>query len=127
MLRRSPLALALVAAVAVVAGCATGPRPHFQDNAAVGGAPGSSTGDAGVDNVLSLLEGNDTVGAGTTHQQRLLSNWFRLRGQFVEGTLQVIGLGGGTSSYRRQPDGTLAVTQTWLGAVSRSTMTRAPE
>jgi putative ABC transport system substrate-binding protein len=72
-------------------------------------------------------EGNDTVGAGTTHQQRLLSNWFRLRGQFVEGTLQVIGLGGGTSSYRRQPDGTLAVTQTWLGAVSRSTMTRAPE
>src|SRR5262249_9137183 len=72
-------------------------------------------------------EGNDTVGAGTTHQQRLLSNWFHLRGQFVEGTLQVIGLGGGPSSARRQPDGTLAVTQTWLGAVSRSTMTRTPE
>jgi putative ABC transport system substrate-binding protein len=72
-------------------------------------------------------EGHDTVGTGTTHQQRLLSNWFRLRGQFVEGALQVIGLGGGTSSYRRQPDGTLAVTQTWLGGVSRATMTRAPE
>jgi putative tryptophan/tyrosine transport system substrate-binding protein len=72
-------------------------------------------------------EGNDTVGAGTPHQQRILSNWFRLRGQFVEGALQVTGLGGGISRYRRQPDGTLAVTLTWLGGVSRATMTRAPE
>jgi ABC-type uncharacterized transport system substrate-binding protein len=72
-------------------------------------------------------EGNDTVGAGTTHQQRLLSNWFRLPGQFVEGALQVIGPGGGIFRYRQQPDGTLAVTLTWLGAMSRATMTRAPE
>jgi hypothetical protein len=72
-------------------------------------------------------EGSDTVGAGTTHQQRILSNWFRLRGHFVEGALQVTGLGGGIFRYRRQPDGMLAVTLTWLGAVLRATMTRAPE
>ena len=72
-------------------------------------------------------EGHDTVGAGTTHQRQLLSNWFRLRGQFVEGVLQMTGPGGGIFRYRRQPDGTLAVTLTWLGAVSRATMTRAPE
>jgi putative ABC transport system substrate-binding protein len=77
--------------------------------------------------LVIFAQGNDTVGAGTTHQQRILSNWFRLRGQFVEGALQVIGPGGAIWSYRRQPDGTLAVTQTWLGAVSRATMTRAPE
>ena len=74
-----------------------------------------------------FAEGHDTVGAGTAHQVRIPSNWFRLRGQFVEGTLQVTGPGGGIFKYRRQQDGTLAVTLTWLGAVSRSSMTRAPE
>src|SRR5262249_3732770 len=72
-------------------------------------------------------EGSGAVGAGTTHQLRLLSNWFRLPGQFVEGALQVTGPGGAIWRYHQQPDGTLAVTQTWLGAVSRATMTRAPE
>ena len=71
--------------------------------------------------------GNGTVGAGTAHPRRVLSNWHRLRGQFVEGTLQVSLPGGGTLSYRLQPDGTLAATQTWHGEVSHATMTRAPE
>jgi ABC-type uncharacterized transport system substrate-binding protein len=71
--------------------------------------------------------GNGTVGAGTAHPQRVLSNWFRVRGQFVEGTLQVSGPGGGTLSYRRQPDSTLAATLTMGGAVSHATMTRAQE
>jgi putative ABC transport system substrate-binding protein len=70
---------------------------------------------------------NGTGGAGTVHPQRFLSGWVRTRGQFVEGALQVTGPGGSTQSYRRQPDGTLAVTLTWLGGVSRATMTRAPE
>ena len=40
--------------------------------------------------------GNGTVGAGTAHPRRVLSDWQRLRGQFVEGTLQVSLPGGGT-------------------------------
>ena len=64
--------------------------------------------------------GNGTVGAGTAHPRRVLSNWFRVRGQFVEGTLQVSLPGGGTWSYRLQPDGTLAATLTWRsGGVTR--------
>jgi putative ABC transport system substrate-binding protein len=70
---------------------------------------------------------NGITGAGTPPQRQLLSNWFRLRGQFVEGALQVTGPGGGIFRYRLQPDGTLAVTLTWRVAVSRATMTRAPE
>jgi hypothetical protein len=70
---------------------------------------------------------NGTGGAGTAHPQRFLSDWVRTRGQFVEGALQVFGPGGSTQSYRQRPDGTLAATQTWLGGVSRATMTRAPE
>jgi ABC-type uncharacterized transport system substrate-binding protein len=71
--------------------------------------------------------GNGTAGAGTAHPQPVLSNWFRVPGKFVEGTLQVSVPYGATLSYRRQPDGTLAATHTWRGAVSRATMTRAPE
>jgi hypothetical protein len=71
--------------------------------------------------------GSGTVGAGTAHPRRVLSDWQRLRGQFVEGTLQVSLPGGATLIYRLQPDGTLAATQTWRGAASRVTMTRAPE
>ena len=71
--------------------------------------------------------GNGTVGAGTAHPRRVLSDWQRLRGQFVEGALQVSLPGGGTWSYRLQPDGTLAATQTWHGEVSHATMTRAQE
>ena len=67
------------------------------------------------------------MGAGTTHQQRFLSDWYRLRGQFVEGTLQVTRPRGATLIYRLQPDGTLAVTLTWRGEVSHATMTRAQE
>jgi hypothetical protein len=49
----------LLGVVAVAAGCATGPRPHFATtNAAVGGATGTPTGDAGADRVLALLESN---------------------------------------------------------------------
>jgi hypothetical protein len=70
---------------------------------------------------------NGTVGAGTAHPRRVLSNWFRLRGQFVEGTLQVSLPDGRTLSYRLQPDGTLAVTVPSRSEVSRVTMTRAPE
>ncbi|HKA54711.1 MAG TPA: ABC transporter substrate-binding protein [Candidatus Binatia bacterium] len=71
--------------------------------------------------------GNSTGGAGTVHPQRLESDWLRLRGHFVEGTLQMSLPGGATLICRLQPDGTLAATQTWRGAVSRATMTRAPE
>ena len=71
--------------------------------------------------------GNGTVGTGTANPQRALSNWHRLRGKFVEGTLQVSFAGGATGSYRLQPDGTLAATRTWRGEVSRATMTRAQE
>jgi putative ABC transport system substrate-binding protein len=71
--------------------------------------------------------GNGTVGAGTAHPWPVLSNWFRVRGQFVEGALQVSLPGGGTWSYRRQPDGTLAATLTLRSGVSHVTMTRAPE
>jgi len=71
--------------------------------------------------------GNGTVGAGTATPLRVPSDWQRLRGQFVEGTLQVSLPGGATLSYRLQPDGTLAATQTWRGEVSRATMTRMQE
>jgi putative tryptophan/tyrosine transport system substrate-binding protein len=73
-----------------------------------------------------LAWGNGTVGAGTAHSRRLLSNWQRLRGKFVEGTLQMSFPNGITEIYRLQPDGTLAATNTWRGGeVSRATMTRA--
>jgi putative ABC transport system substrate-binding protein len=71
--------------------------------------------------------GNGTVGAGTAHPRPVLSNWFRVRGQFVEGALQVSLPGGGTWSYRRQPDGTLAATMTFRSGVSHVTMTREHE
>jgi putative ABC transport system substrate-binding protein len=71
--------------------------------------------------------GNGTQEASTARPTRVLSDWFRVRGQFVEGTLQVSGPGSATWSYRRQPDGTLVATLTRRGAVSRATMTRAPE
>jgi putative ABC transport system substrate-binding protein len=71
--------------------------------------------------------GNGTVGAGTAHPRPVLSNWFRVRGQFVEGALQVSLPGGGTWSYRRQPDGTLAATLTLPSGVSHVTMTRVQE
>jgi len=71
--------------------------------------------------------GNGIAGAGTGNPSRFLSNWDRLRGQFVEGALQVSTPGGATQSYRLQPGGTLAATRTWRGEVSRATMTRAPE
>jgi len=70
--------------------------------------------------------GNGTEGVGTAHPRRVLSNWHRVRGQFVEGTLQV-SLPNATGSYRLQPDGTLAATLTWRGKTSRATMTRALE
>ena len=68
--------------------------------------------------------GNITFGAGTALAGRMLSTWKRERGTFIEGTLQV-SYGGYTSSYRLQPDGTLAATATWRNAISRATMTRA--
>jgi putative ABC transport system substrate-binding protein len=71
--------------------------------------------------------GNGTAGAGTANLQRVPSDWQRLRGQFVEGTLQVSLPSGATLSYRLQPDGTLAATQTWHGKVSHATMTRVQE
>jgi hypothetical protein len=71
--------------------------------------------------------GNGTVGAGTAHPRPVLSNWFRVRGQFVESTLQVSLPDGRTLSYRLQPDGTLAVTVHSRGEVSRATMTRVQE
>ena len=70
---------------------------------------------------------NGTVGAGTERPRRVLSNWFRLRGQFVEDTLQVSLPDGRILSYRRQPDGTLAVTVHSRGEVSHVTMTRMQE
>jgi hypothetical protein len=77
--------------------------------------------------LLIVAAGNGIVGAGTAHPQRVPSDWQRLRGQFVEGTLQVSLPGGATLSYRRQPDGTLAAMQTWRGEVSRASMTRVQE
>jgi putative ABC transport system substrate-binding protein len=71
--------------------------------------------------------GNGTVGAGTAHPRPVLSNWFRVRGQFVEGALQVSLPGGGTWSYRRQPDGTLVATLTLRSVVSHVTLTRVQE
>jgi putative tryptophan/tyrosine transport system substrate-binding protein len=71
--------------------------------------------------------GNGTMGAGTANPLRVSSDWQRLRGQFVEGTLQVSLPGGATLSYRLQPDGTLAAMQTWRSEVSHATMRRAPE
>jgi putative ABC transport system substrate-binding protein len=70
---------------------------------------------------------NGTVGVGTAHPRPALSNWFRVRGQFVEGALQVSLPDGRILSYRLQPDGTLAVTVHARGAASHATMTRAPE
>ena len=77
--------------------------------------------------LIIVAWGNGIVGAGTAHPRRVPSDWQRLRGQFVEGTLQVSLPGGATLSYRLQPDGTLAATQTWHGEVSHATMTRALE
>jgi putative ABC transport system substrate-binding protein len=71
--------------------------------------------------------GNGTVGADTTHPRPVLSDWYRVHGQFVEGTLQVSLPDGRTLSYRLQPDGTLGVTRTWHGEISRATMTRVQE
>ncbi|HKA54709.1 MAG TPA: ABC transporter substrate-binding protein, partial [Candidatus Binatia bacterium] len=71
--------------------------------------------------------GNGTTGASTAHPLRFLSNWLRLRGQFVEGALQMSFPWGATGIYHVQPDGTLAVTQTWHSETSRATMRRAPE
>jgi putative ABC transport system substrate-binding protein len=71
--------------------------------------------------------GNGIVGAGTANPRPVLSNWFRVRGQFVEGTLQVSLPDGRTLSYRLQPDGTLAVTVHSRGEASRATMTRVQE
>jgi hypothetical protein len=53
-----------VAVLVVVAGCATGARPTLlkpDSSTDLGGAPGTPSGDAGTDGVLSLLEG--TAGA----------------------------------------------------------------
>jgi putative ABC transport system substrate-binding protein len=72
--------------------------------------------------LVILAWGHGTVGAGGFAHP---SNWFRLPGQFVEGTLQVAGPDGSAWSYRLQPDGTLALTRTWRGAVFHATMTRA--
>jgi putative ABC transport system substrate-binding protein len=77
--------------------------------------------------LLIVASGNGIVGAGTAHPQRVPSDWQRLRGKFVEGTLQVSLPGGATAIYRLQPDGTLAATQTWRGKVSHATMARVPE
>ena len=47
----------LVVLVTAAAGCALGPRPHLTEPAAaLGGAPGTPSGDAGADRVLALLE-----------------------------------------------------------------------
>lgn len=69
--------------------------------------------------------GNGTVGVGTAQPRRVLSNWQRQRGKFVESTLQVSPPSGTTFIYRLQPDGTLAATRTWRGETSHATMTRA--
>jgi hypothetical protein len=51
----------LAALVVAVTGCALGPRPHLTEPAAaLGGAPGTPSGDAGADRVLALLEGVST-------------------------------------------------------------------
>jgi hypothetical protein len=47
----------LAAVVVAAAGCALGSRPHLtEEAAALGGAPGTPSGDAGADRVLALLE-----------------------------------------------------------------------
>jgi hypothetical protein len=47
----------LVALVVTMAGCALGARPHLtQEAAALGGAPGTPSGDVAADRVLGLLE-----------------------------------------------------------------------
>jgi hypothetical protein len=47
----------LIALVVTTAGCALGPRPHLtEEAAALGGAPGTPSGDAAADRVLGLLE-----------------------------------------------------------------------
>jgi hypothetical protein len=50
----------VVLVVVLAAACATGQRPHFEDEQQnmVGGAPGATTGDPATDKVLALLEGN---------------------------------------------------------------------
>jgi hypothetical protein len=57
---RRRLALILSALAVVVAGCATGSRPHFvqppSSSALLGGNAGTPSGDAGADTVLRLLE-----------------------------------------------------------------------
>jgi putative ABC transport system substrate-binding protein len=77
--------------------------------------------------LVIYARGNGIVGAGTAHPQRFLSDWERLRGEFVEGTLRVSRPRGSTFIYRLQPDGTLAATSTWRGETSHATMTRAQE
>ena len=77
--------------------------------------------------LLIIAWGNGTMGTSTANPRPVLSNWVRLRGQFIEGTLQVSLPDGRTLSYRLQPDGTLAATHTWHGAMSRATMTRVQE
>jgi ABC transporter substrate binding protein len=77
--------------------------------------------------LLIVAWGNGTMGAGTANPQHVPSDWQRLRGKFVEGTLRVSLPGGATLSYRLQPDGTLAATQAWHGKVSHATMTRVQE
>jgi len=76
--------------------------------------------------LVLLAWGNGIAGAGTGNPRRILSNWYRVRGQFAEGTLQV-SFGGTTVTYRLQPDGTLAMTVHSRDRVSHVTMTRAPE
>jgi len=74
--------------------------------------------------LVILAWGNGIEGADTAHPRRVLSNWSRVRGQFVEGTLQVSLPGGTTWIYRLQSDGTLAATLTQLGEAFHTIMTR---
>ena len=57
--RRAAAALGLFAVVAGIVGgaCGVGERPTLVEAGAVGGAPGSPTGNAAADDVLALLEG----------------------------------------------------------------------
>jgi hypothetical protein len=58
--RRPSFGIIAIATGLAVAGCATGPRPTLQkvgSSANLGGAPGTPSGDAGADGVLTLLEG----------------------------------------------------------------------
>lgn len=63
------LAAVLTALVVAAAGCALGPRPHLTEAAAaLGGAPGTPSGDAGADRVLALLESDTTEPFTATYQ-----------------------------------------------------------